>query len=213
MKRGREDDREREEFEEEVEDEDRDEEGDLRMNWIEFAMEVNDVEMLKDVNVEKFAEKDMEEFVLQAFDDVTGEEIDVEGVKRARQEEIDYIEDKGIWETVPVSLCWEKLGRPPTSGKWVDVKKELGVRSRYVARDFKPKGEGPRAEIFASMPPLEAKKILFSRAASQVGGQKIKKLLFVDIKKAHMCAVCQDWALVELPDEIKVSGYCALLKK
>jgi hypothetical protein len=162
--------------------------------------------------VEEFADNEIKEAVLEAFDDVTGEKMDVEGVRKARQEEIDFIESKGIWERVPVSLCWEKLGRGPTSGKWVDVKKESGPRSRYVGRDFKPKGEGPRAEIFASMPPLEAKKILFSRAASQKGSPKKKKLLFIDIKKAHMNAVCNQWAFIELPEEIREEGMCGRLK-
>ena len=131
---------------------------------------------------------------------------------KARKEEIDFIEAHGAWERVPISMCYEKTGKGPTSGKWVDVQKEAGVRSRYVGRDFKPKGEDPRAEIFASMPPLEAKKILFSRAASQVGQARKKKLLFIDIKKAHMNAVCKEWAFVELPEEIREEGWCGRLK-
>ena len=35
------------------------------------------------------------------------------------------------------------------------------VRCRLVARDFKPRREGPRDDLFAAMPPLEAKKALF----------------------------------------------------
>ena len=36
-----------------------------------------------------------------------------------------------------------------------------GVRCRLLARDFKPKEEIERSDIFATMPPLEAKKLLF----------------------------------------------------
>ena len=54
--------------------------------------------------------------------------------------------------------------------KWVDVNKGTAenpnIRCRLVARDFKPKGEKDRADLFASMPPLEAKKVLFSIAAT-----------------------------------------------
>ena len=39
------------------------------------------------------------------------------------------------------------------------------VRCRLVARDFKPRREGPRDDMFAAMPPLEAKKALFAHAA------------------------------------------------
>jgi hypothetical protein len=59
---------------------------------------------------------------------------------------------------------------------------------------------------------LEAKKILFSRAASQKGETRIKKLLFIDVKKAHMNAICQEWAFVDLPEEIYEAGWCAQLK-
>jgi hypothetical protein len=167
---------------------------------------------LKDVNVEKLVEAGDEIDVLEAFDDVTGLNSNVKKLRAARREEIDYIEEKGIWEKVPLQKCWDKLGRGPTTGKWVDVQKGEDVRSRYVGRDFKPKGEGPRAEIFASMPPLEAKKVLFSRAASQSGERRKKKLLFIDVKKAHMNAVCREWAFVDLPEEIHEEGWCAQLK-
>jgi len=189
-----------------------DEESDLDLCWVEFAMDVDGVEMLKDVNVEKFVEDRTEIDIMEAFDDVTGLGLDVGKLRKARNEEITYIEAKGIWERVPLQKCWDKTGKAPTSGKWVDVQKGDDVRSRYVGRDFKPKGEGPRAEIFASMPPLEAKKIIFSRAASQKGETRIKKLLFIDVKKAHMNAVCKEWSFVDLPEEIYEAGWCAQLK-
>ena len=55
----------------------------------------------------------------------------------------------------------------PTSRKWVDVRKmnddgEELMRSRLVARDFRPRRGGPdRPDLFAAMPSLEAKKMLF----------------------------------------------------
>ena len=36
------------------------------------------------------------------------------------------------------------------------------VRCRLAARGFKPTREGPRDDLFAAMPPLEAKKALFA---------------------------------------------------
>jgi hypothetical protein len=212
-KRSREDVREREQVEEEVEDQEEfDEEGDLNINWIEFGMNIDGVDLVKEVNVEEFADNELQDEVIKAYDDVSGQQLNLKDLRKARQEEIDFIVAKGIWEKVPVSLCYEKTGKAPTSGKWVDVQKETGVRSRYVGRDFKPKGEDPRAEIFASMPPLEAKKILFSRAASQIGEKKKLKLLFIDIKKAHMNGVCKEWAFVEMPEEIREAGFCGMLK-
>ncbi len=58
----------------------------------------------------------------------------------------------------------------PTTTKWVEGKKldENGkefVLCRLVARDFKPKTEGIRDDLFAAMPPLESKKMLFALVA------------------------------------------------
>ena len=53
----------------------------------------------------------------------------------------------------------------PTSTKWVDVDKAGTVRSRWVGRDFKKTGDTCREHLIASMPPLEAKKLLFALAA------------------------------------------------
>jgi hypothetical protein len=36
-----------------------------------------------------------------------------------------------------------------------------------VGRDFKPKGERDREDLFAAMPPLEAKKLLFRMMATE----------------------------------------------
>ena len=56
----------------------------------------------------------------------------------------------------------------PISVRWVDVnkgtKESPNVRCRMVARDFKPKGEKDGEDLFAAMPPLEAKKSLFRLA-------------------------------------------------
>ena len=62
------------------------------------------------------------------------------------------------------------------------------MRSRLVARDFKPKGERGREDLFAAMPPLEAKKILFQEASGmrrRQTGLTVERweLLFVDVKR------------------------------
>ena len=66
-------------------------------------------------------------------------------------------------------------GRPPVSTKWVEVDKGTAekpdVRCRLVARDFRVKGEGHRDDLFAAMPPLEAKKLLFKMAAATWKGK------------------------------------------
>jgi hypothetical protein len=164
---------------------------------------LNSLDEERPVNIEELDQ----EMLCKAFDDVTGESLEVEKVTSSRAEEIDFMRTRGIWEAVPVSRCWSCTGAAPTTVKWVDTKK----RSRLVCRDFKPKGEAERADIFASMPPWEAKKLLFSKAASQKGMTKKRKLLFIDVTKAHVNGPCEVDAFIDLPGEIREDGKCAKL--
>ena len=148
-----------------------------------------------------------DDLMQKAYDDVTGESLDPRTVRASRGEEIEFMETRGIWNVVPVSECWSTTGMAPTTVKWVDTKK----RSRLVGRDFKPKGEAERADIFASMPPWEAKKLLFSKAASQKGLKKKRKILFIDVTKAHVNGVCEVDAYIDLPGEVRQEGKCAKL--
>ena len=61
-----------------------------------------------------------------------------------------------------------------------------------MACDFKPKYERDRSDLFASTPPLEAVKLMFRKAAAgrwegREGRMQRKKLMFIDVKKAHLC--------------------------
>ena len=49
------------------------------------------------------------------------------------------------------------------------------VRCSLVGWGFKPKREGPREDMFAAMPPLEAKNVLFAMVAGQMGQVKEKR--------------------------------------
>ena len=94
------------------------------------------------------------------------------------------------------------------------------VRCRLVARDFKPKGEKDRSDLFAAMPPLESKKMLFVLAASQPwelrrGKWERQKLMFVDVKKAHLNGVVgeDEHAYVALPTGCCGQGMCGRLRR
>ena len=67
-------------------------------------------------------------------------------VREARNEEIKFMQMKGIWEVVPTRECWERTGSAPVSVRWVDTNKggpgEMMVRSRLVARDLKGNDKG-----------------------------------------------------------------------
>ena len=123
-----------------------------------------------------------------------------EEVGRARKEEIGYMESRSIWTIKPISDCWEKTGKDPVTVRWVDVQKADGVRSRLVARDFKG-NDKDRDDLFAATPPLESKRLLLSRAATRVKGRLKRKLLFIDVKKAHLNPKCEKDVYIELPAE------------
>ena len=60
-----------------------------------------------------------------------------------------------------------KAGKAATSTKWIDqVKKNDDgrefVRCRLVSRRFKPRRKSPMDDLFAAVPPLEAKNALFA---------------------------------------------------
>ena len=156
-------------------------------------------------------------------DQKTGEDLDPELAKMARLEEIKFMERIELYEEVPLEECWRKTGRPPISTKWVDVnkgtKERPDVRCRLVARDFKPKGEKHREDLFAAMPPLESKKLLFQKAVNEnlrrrkVGLSGIK-IMFIDVKKAHLNGVVEgDEVFIELPGEVGQEGKCGRLRR
>ena len=125
----------------------------------------------------------------------------------------------GLYQEVDITECLEMTGRPPISSRWVYVNKgsteSPDVRCRLVARDFKPKGEKDRSDIFAAMPPLEEKKLLFRKA---VGGRKElrngewcqQKIVLIEVKEAHLHGELEDHesAFVLPPDGECEQGKC-----
>jgi len=87
------------------------------------------------------------------LDERTGLMLDEALTKQAEAEEVEFMQKIRLYDVVSNSECWDKTGRPPISTKWVRVNKGTqeapDIRCRLVARDFKPKGEKDRSEIFA----------------------------------------------------------------
>jgi hypothetical protein len=101
------------------------------------------------------------------------------------------------------------------SVRWVDTNKggaeEWIIRSRLVARDFKGEDKD-RDDLFAETPPLDAKRMLLSRAATRRRDGRWRKLMFIDARKAHLNPKCEDDVYVELPAECGVGkGMCGKL--
>ena len=144
-----------------------------------------------------------------AVDDISGKALDTRAVVDARDEELSYMEDLGVFERSTEEECVRMTGKMPTTTRWVDTDKGMDdqvlVRSRLVARDFKNKGESGRFDLYAAMPPIEAKRMIFRMAVEMNGREPAKKykLMFLDVKKAHLNGKLQDdeFAYVYLPGE------------
>ena len=139
-------------------------------------------------------------------------EVNDELLQVARHEEIAFKKGLGVWEVASWDECIRKTGKAPVSTRWVEVDKGrdgvVDIRSRLVARDFKVRGDSRECDVFASMPPLEAKRLLFRMAVVEgsVGGKVGRgevKMMFVDVKKAHLNGKLKDdeFAHVQLPEE------------
>eukprot|EP00973_Karenia_brevis_P065534 9107499-Karenia_brevis.AAC.1 len=101
--------------------------------------------------------------------------------------------------------------------RWVDTNKAhmeetYEVRSRMVANNYKGADKG-RGDLFAETPPLEAKRLLMSRAVTRIVDGTSRKLMFIDVKKAHLNPVCEEEVYLELPEECHCPpGYCGKFK-
>ena len=81
---------------------------------------------------------------------------------------MDYFQSKKVYDKVPRTEAFEKMGKPPITVKWVDVNKgddeAPNYRSRLVAREIRKKWED---SIFAPTSPLEALRTILSATATR----------------------------------------------
>jgi len=95
------------------------------------------------------------------WDHVNGGCLNTEMVRKAREEELEWVRKAELYEVVPRQTCLQETGKQPVTLRWVDTNKgddqKPNYRSRLVMRDIKAKKtEGERLEakdLFASMPP------------------------------------------------------------
>ena len=136
-------------------------------------------------------------------------------VSKARREEIEFMVNWDVWEEVPNSLCWEKTGKGPLDGGWIDINKgdkdSPNIRCRYVAKEL---AHYKCDDFFAAMPPLETLRMIISRAATaRRNGRGGRKILVIDARKAHLHAMTDRDIFVRLLPEIRRVGYCGRLKR
>jgi len=187
-------------------------------------VESDESHMLSAVGIMELHSEENEDSEMEVYDERSGEVLDPELVKKSRMEELGFMKKIDLYEEAPIEECWERTGKPPVDTKWVDLnkgtKEKPDVRCRMVARDFKPKGEKDREDLFAAMPPLEAKKLMFKKAAMgrhewRNGRWARQKLMFIDVKKAHLNGVVgeDECAYVSVPTGVCPPGKCWRLKR
>lgn len=71
----------------------------------------------------KAIEEDNEVELDQAWGDVSGATLNPKMVRRAREEDIEYVRTMNLYEKVPPSECFEKIGGPSISVRWIDISK------------------------------------------------------------------------------------------
>ena len=106
--------------------------------------------------------------------------------------------DWRVWDEVPVEQSYQRTGKKPLGGKWVDGNKgdasQPIVRCRYVAQEI---AFSRSDDFFAATPPLEALRLLISHAASN--RKQGYKILVMGARKAHLHAYADREIYVELP--------------
>ena len=116
------------------------------------------------------------------WDDVRGGWLDKEAVRKARMEEVGFMEKEKLWDVVSREMA---AGKRIVSVKWVDTNKGTEeapeIRCRLVARDFNS-GDRDREDLFAATPPWELKRLLMSHAADRADGA-VRKMLLIDVKR------------------------------
>ena len=135
----------------------------------------------------------------EAWDDIDGQELDPEVVRKARALEKEWYKKVNVYEKRPIEECIEKNKKPPIKVKSVDRNKRdrqhMNVRSRLVAKQI---NTGKEQGLFAETPPLEALRMLLS---ATVTGNLSMVLMLIDIRRAYMYARTTSDRNVELCEE------------
>ena len=151
------------------------------------------------------AQEEVEELWSTAWDDVSGQELDPNGVRQARALEMDYVSKKGVWRKVPRSLA-SRNGWKVIPTRWIDINKgdadRPNYRSRLVAKEF---NTGAQEGLFAATPPLEALRLLVSDAAT-TDVHEPKVIMLNDVARAFFEAPMKRTVCVELPQEALQEG-------
>ena len=151
-------------------------------------------------------------------DEYTGEELPNHLVRSAMEEELNYF-NLHVWDAVEKKLAYRTEDFKLVRMRWVICNKaddeNYDVRARLVACEINTHKSD---DYFASTPPLEAKRLLFSEYAATARrpdmlDQEIV-LSFVDIRKAYFNGVPKRNVHLAFPKELGIpDNYVAHLKR
>ena len=144
-------------------------------------------------------------------DEYTGEELPNHLVRAAMEEELNYF-NAHVWDATDKKKAESLDGYKLIRMRWVICnkgdQKDFDVRARLVACEV---NTYKTDEYFASTPPLEAKRLLFSEFAHKARHPKHKKrnmvLSFVDVKKAYFNGIPRRNLHLVFPKELGMPGH------
>ena len=117
-----------------------------------------------------------------ACDDVTSAKLDPKLVKEARQLEMAYFEAMKVYERVPRSVQ-RACGGKVIKTRWIDINKgdarRPNYRSRLVGKEFNTYADD---SLYAATPPLEALRLIVSKAATS---DKRRHIMINDVRRAY----------------------------
>ena len=132
------------------------------------------------------SKKDREQDV-KCIDEIIGKELPWHAVRKARELELKYLRDLGVYEKVNEKEAVAKYGITPVDTKWIDTDKAfegepMQIRSRMCAREFK---SDDRPDLYAGTPSLEALKAIISIAANN---KDTFSIMHIDVSRAYFHA-------------------------
>jgi len=145
------------------------------------------------------------------WDEYTGLELPVKETRKARADEIRYMNQLKVWKVeLRKDACAD--GTPVYGVRWIDCNKgddvNMLLRSRLVVQETNKVttiAQGDVASTFAATPPIESLRFLLSLAMTlpKVNGEDWV-VLFIDISRAHPHCDARRKVVIRLPEE---AGY------
>ena len=131
------------------------------------------------------------------WDDVPGGWLDPVLIRKAREEEMQYVKKHAVYEKVSTSQCWKETRKNTIKTGGADTNKGTSkcpnIRSRWVAKEYNTRTQ---ADLFSATSPLEGVKLVISEGASS--NQKETVLLVIDVRRAYFYAKARCRVYIEL---------------